>query len=298
MPLPIPTNIATFATDGTGSDYRQLTDQLIYVESGSLTISAVTAHTHVKTLLGSGYAGPSDIALSNDGLHAYVADSPGTLLRLPLTNLNRAAATVVASGLDHMDQIALDEAHGVCYTAAYGGSHIQKVNLSTGAATAVANVANARGVLITSDGRFLYVSSDDGMIRRWDFSNGTSSVIASGLGGPRHMTWADAGQSVILVPVPNPAGTVMKVDITTTPATVTAITGTTPFAPYSVQVLAPNQLLITCAGAVGEVDLAAASPDRRGWTDPVGHRLPFRQTLFTCPVVLPTPPWIPLIFSR
>ncbi len=258
MPLPIPTNIATFATDGTGSDYRQLTDQLIYVEAGSRTISAVTAHTHVKTLLGSGYAGPSDIALSNDGLHAYVADSPGVLLRLPLTNLNRAAATVVAAGLNHVDQIALDEAHGVCYAAEFNGGHIQKINLSTGALTPVANVTNPRGVLVTSDGRFVYTCGDDDTMRRFDFSNGTSTVIASGLGAPRHMTWADAGQSVILVPVPNPAGTVLKVDITTTPATVTAITGTTSFAPYSVQVLAPNQLLITCAGAIGEVDLASS----------------------------------------
>ena len=54
MPLPIPTNIATFATDGTGSDYRQLTDQLDLCRSGlPHHFSAVTAHTHcVKTLFG------------------------------------------------------------------------------------------------------------------------------------------------------------------------------------------------------------------------------------------------------
>ena len=114
------------------------------------------------------------------------------------------------------------------------------------------------GVLVTTDGRFLYVSSDDDTIRRFDLSNNTSTVVASGLGAPRHLTWADAGQSVILVPVPNPAGTVMKVDLSTTPATVSAITAATPFAPYSVNVLSPSQLLITCASAIAEVDLTSS----------------------------------------
>src|SRR5882757_3420104 len=98
MPIPVPTTIATGLSDAVGSAYRQLTDQLLIVDSGSREIVAVTAHTHVRTVLGTGFTGPSDIALSSDGLHAYVTDNPGTLLRLSLTNLNHSAATVVASG--------------------------------------------------------------------------------------------------------------------------------------------------------------------------------------------------------
>ena len=108
------------------------------------------------------------------------------------------------------------------------------------------------------DGRFLYISSDDDTIRRYDFSNNTNVVVASGLGGPRHLTWADAGQSVILFPVPNPAGAVMKLDLSTSPPSVSAITAVTPFAPYSVALLSANQLLITCASAIAEVDLTSS----------------------------------------
>jgi hypothetical protein len=254
---PIPTTIATGFSDLQGSSYRLATDQLYVADAGAGNISAVTAHTHVRTILGTGYNAPKDVALSVDGLHAYVAENPGTLLRVSLTAMNRAAATVVAGGLSGIQQIALDEAHGVAYVAEFGG-HIQRVDLMLGTTTIVVTVANPRGVLVTGDGRYLYFSSDADTITRFDLATNTSVVIASGLNGPRYLTFADAGESVILFPQPNPAGTVLKADLTTTPATVTAIAGPTSPAPYSVAVLSSNQLLIASANTVSEVDLTAS----------------------------------------
>ena len=258
MPLPVPTTIATGYADLQGSSYRVSTDQLYAADAGSGNIIAVTAHTHVKTILGTGYNAPHDVELSVDGLHAYVTESPGTLLHLSLSNMNRAAAAVVASGLNGISQVALDEAHGVAYVAEFTGGHIQQINLTTGVKTVVATISNPRGVLVTGDGRFLYVSSDAGTITRFDLSTNTSVVIASALNGPRHLTWADAGESTILFPRPNPTGTVLKADLTASPATVMAIAGPTAFAPYSVAVLSSNQVLIACATEVSEVDLTAS----------------------------------------
>jgi hypothetical protein len=258
MPLPVPTNIATGFADLGGSCYRLATDQLYVADGGSGDIYAVNAHTHAKTLLGTGYNAPSDIELSADGLHAYITENPGTLLRVSLTSMNRAAATPVTTGLNGVDQVALDEAHGVAYVAEFTGGHIWRVDLSGGTKTFAATIANPRGVLVSTDGRFVYVSSDAGTITRFDLSNGTHVITASGLNGPRHLTWADAGQSVILFPQPNPTGTVLKADLTTTPATVTPIAGPTSPAPYSVAVLSSNQLLIACATVVAEVDLTAS----------------------------------------
>jgi hypothetical protein len=196
--------------------------------------------------------------LSQDGLHAYVTESPGTLLRVPLSNLNRASATVVASGLNGIDQIALDEAHGFAFVAEFTGGHIQRITLAGGAKTIVANVFAPRGVLVTDDGRFLLVSSDADTITQFDLVTNTSKVLASGLGAPRHLTWSDAGQSLVLFPVRNPSGVVMKLDLTTTPPTTAAITGATQHDPYSVAVLSANQLLIVTAQTVEEVDLTAS----------------------------------------
>lgn len=255
MPPPVPTVIATGFSAAGGSAYRRDHDQLLVVDSGAGNISTVNTHTHVKTVIGTGYTAPVDIVVSSDGVHAYVSESPGSLLRINLSSANRAAATVVASGLNGREQIALDEAHHVAYMAEFTASRIQRIDLDTGARTPVASVSHPRGVLLTSDGRFLYVSGDSGEITRFDLVSNTSTVVVSGLNAPRHLTWADAGESVILFPQPNPAGTVLKLDLTTTPPTVTAITGTTPHDPYSVAVLSPERLLITSFQAVSEVNL-------------------------------------------
>jgi len=258
VPPPVPVAIATGFDDLVGSDYRVATDQLYATDAGDGEIVAVNGHSGVKAVLGTGYNAPSDIALSADGLHAYVAEKPGSLLRVSLSSMNRAAATVVASGLNGIDQIALDEAHGYAYVAEFTGGHIQRIALGTGTKTVVATIGNPRGVLVTGDGRFLYVSTDAGTITRFDLVLNTQLVIASGLNGPRHLLFADAGESTILFEEPNPTGHVPKADLTTTPATVTTIAGPTAFAPYSVAVLSSNQLLIACATEVMEVDLTSS----------------------------------------
>ncbi len=259
MPLPVPTTIATGFASLSGCSYRLSTDQLYVADGGAGKLMAVPVHTPgPPILLGSGYSSVHDVELSVDGLHAYVTESPGTLLRVALTNMNRAAATVIAGGLNGIDQVALDEAHGVAYVAEFTGGHIQRINLSTGVKTVVATIAHPRGVLVTSDGRFLYVSGDTDTITRFDLSTNTSVVLASGINTPRHLTWADAGESVILFPQNNPTGTVLKADLTASPVTITAIAGPTSPAPYSVAVLSSNQLLIASATVVGEVDLTAS----------------------------------------
>jgi len=259
MPLPNPVVIASGFADAVGCCYRQNTDQLLITDSGNGQIVAVKGFApHTRTVLGTGYHFPSDIELSQDGLHAYVAEKPGSLLRVPLSNLNRAAATVVSSGLNGIDQIALDEAHGFAYVAEFTGSHIQRINLANGAKTIVASVFAPRGVIVTDDGRFLLVSSDSGTITQFDLQTNTNKVLASGLGAPRHLTWSDAGQSLVLFPIRNPSGTVMKLDLTASPPTTAAITGTTQHDPYSVAVLSSNQLLIATAQTVEEVDLTAS----------------------------------------
>jgi DNA-binding beta-propeller fold protein YncE len=160
LPLPVPVAIATGFADLAGSCYRVATDQLYAADAGAGEIVAVNPHTHAKIVLGTGYNAPSDVALSVDGLHAYVTERPGSLLRVSLGNMNRSAANVVVSGLNGIDQIALDEAHGYAYVAEFTGGHIQRVTLSNGDTTVVATIANPRGVLVTGDGRFVYVSTD------------------------------------------------------------------------------------------------------------------------------------------
>jgi hypothetical protein len=163
---------------------------------------------------------------------------------------------VIASGFNGIDQIALDEARGFAYVAEFTASQVQKIDLASGTATVVATTAlPPRGVLLTSDGRFVYVSDDSSTITRFDLATNTQKVIASGLNASSHLTWADAGESVILFTQRNPVGTVLKLDLTASPASVMPIAGPTSNSPGSVAVLSPDQLLITCAQEINQVVL-------------------------------------------
>jgi hypothetical protein len=252
MPMPPLTAIATGFADAIGAAYNRTLDQLLVVDCGNNTIVSVTVHTHAKSVVGTGYSVLIDLALSADGLHAYVVDGD-TLLRLSLTNLNRAAATLVASGLGvNVDQLGLDEAHGYAYVV--GGPDLKRINLDTGVVTTVmTGLGNTRGLLPTRDGRFIYVSGDYGEIRRIDLQSNTSVTLASGLIGPRRLAFSDAGESVILFPVVG--GSLMKLDLTTTPATVGGVVGPTAANPYAVAVISPEHMVVICASELDEAYL-------------------------------------------
>src|SRR5260221_12330608 len=171
-------------------------------------------------------------------------------MRINLAAAGRVHAPVIGNVPNQPGQLALDEAHGFAYMPEFGSAgRLIRINLNTGAQTPVASgLNNVRGLLITSDGRFAYVSEDTGRVRRFDLIAHTDVVIASGIAGPRYLAFADAGETVILLPAPNPVpGLVLKIDLTTTPATVAEIAVNTPANPFEVAVLSPEKLLITSA---------------------------------------------------
>jgi hypothetical protein len=264
MPVPSPVVIATGFADALGCDYQPSQNRLIVADAGNGKLSAVNATTHVSTLLGSGYHSLADVVVSKDDVHAYVNDrqagGAGILMRVDLANADRVHAHVIANVPNQPGQIALDEAHGFAYMPEFGAGRLIRVNLNTGVQTPVASgLNNVRGLLMTSDGRFAYVSEDTGRVRRFDLVAHTDVVIASGIGGPRHLAFADAGETVILVPAPNPnPGIVLKIDVTATPATVTQIAVNTPDNPYEVAVLSPEKLLISSAQKISQVDLTSS----------------------------------------
>ena len=63
-----------------------------------------------------------DIKISRDGLHAYVTELQGNLLRVDLLHPNRSSATLVSSGMTAPHQIVLDEDHNLAYVVEFAPS--------------------------------------------------------------------------------------------------------------------------------------------------------------------------------
>ena len=216
-------------------------------------------------VLGTGYTQPEDVAVDAAESHAYVTERSGNLLRVDLANANRAAATVVASGLTAPHQISLDEAHGYAYLVEFADpGRLLRIDLASGTATAlVSDLANAIGLVMTSDRRFAFVTEQTpagiGRLVRFDLLLGTRQELAtSGTAPLFFLRWADAGEAAILTTERHPANQVLLMDLTQSPVAVTAVASGVPSNPSSVAVLSAADLLVCSDSVISELALTGS----------------------------------------
>lgn len=229
----------------------------------NLQIEWVTYHIDPGyAVLGTGYTNPEDVKVSVDDVHAYVTERSGDLVRVALTSANRAAATVVTTGMMAPQQLFLDEAHHAAYVVEYATTgRLWHVDLTSGVKTpVVSNLNNAVGLVLSSDLQYAYVSEqttgpDKGRVSRIQISNGARTTLATGLTAPFFLTWADAGETSLLVPERDPANRVTSVSVTGGGTNVAA--SGVPNRPSSVAVPAPGEMLICCDQVLEEVDFAS-----------------------------------------
>ncbi len=251
------TNILTGLAGAGGCAFNSGTGELFYVEySGNLSKTNPLAPAH--TVIGTGYTNPEDIELSSDGVHAYITERSGNLLKVSLSSPNRASATVIASGMNSPQQLALDETHDNAYVVEYApAGHLYKINLTSGVKTAIpVTLENPVGLVITSDAQFAYVSEEvapTGRIRKINLSTGASTVIVTGLTpAVFFLLWGDPAESSLLVAERDPVDLVVRVDLTTN--SVATVAGGFPSRPGAMAFLSPSRLLVHGESSLSIVD--------------------------------------------
>lgn len=212
-------------------------------------------------VLGTGYAQPEDVALSGDGLYAYVTERTGALLKVKLNNANRSAATVITDGMTAPHQIALDEDHGYAFVVEYGSpGKLIRVDLMTGAKTTLRDdLENAIGLVVTSDMEFAYVSEQaaaGGRLLRINLQTGVREELVSGMSSPFFLTWADPGENGLLTTERDPANRVSLIDLTQPTVTVTHLATGVANRPSSVAVVGPLKLVVCSDAQISELLLA------------------------------------------
>lgn len=215
-------------------------------------------------VLGTGYSQPEDVKLSIDGVHAYVTERTGDLVRVSLAAANRAAATVIATGMTAPQQLFLDEAHNAAYVVEFASpGRLLRVNLTSGVKTVVtAALDQPVGVVLSSDLQYAYVSEqttgpDLGRISQIQISSAARTTLTKGLTAPFFLTWADAAQDSLLVPQRDPSNSILSVNVTSGASSPVA-TGV-PFRPSSVALPQPGLMLICSDSIIEEVSFVLFS---------------------------------------
>lgn len=212
-------------------------------------------------VLGTGYTEPEDVKASVDGTHAYVTERSGDLVRVALASANRAAATVVCSGMTAPQQMFLDEVHHAAYVVEYApAGHLWRIDLLSGTKTDVlSNLDHAVGVVLSADLQDAYISEQTpgpggGRVSRFDLSTGTRHVLVTGLTAPFFLTWLDPAQTFLLVAERDPANRITAINVTS--GTKNVVASGVPTRPSSVATLTPGQILVCCDQAIDEVDVS------------------------------------------
>lgn len=229
----------------------------------NLTINWVTYNiSSGYSVLGTGYTNPEDVKLSVDGVHAYVTERSGDLVKVALTSANRSAATVIASGMTAPQQLFLDEAHNAGYVVEFAtAGTLLKVNLTSGVKTPlISTLNNPIGVVLSSDLQYAYVTEQTtgpnlGTVSSIQLSTTTKTLLVKGLTNPFFLTWADAAQDSLLVPLRDPSNSIISVNVTL--ATSTVVAAGVPTRPSSVALATPGDILICCDSVIEEVDFTA-----------------------------------------
>jgi hypothetical protein len=216
-------------------------------------------------VLGTGYQEPEDVKASADGVHVYVTERTGNLLKVPLGTPNRTPAMVLSSGMTAPQQLFLDESNNKAYAVEFAPSgRLWQINLTTGAKTVVlSGLQNAVGLVLSADLQFAFISEqtagpDAGRVSRFQLSNGVRQTIVKGLTAPFFLTWSDATQASLLIPERDPANRITMIDVAGKSSQV-ALSGV-PFRPSSVTVPAPGQMLICSDQIIEETDFLAFQP--------------------------------------
>lgn len=269
IPIPIPapapptqTELQSGLGGAVGCDFSAANNQLVFVEySGNLSALTVAPATPGYKVLGTGYTNPEDVKLSSDGLHAYVTERSGDLVKVALSSPNRSAATVVTSGMTAPQQMFLDDAHKTAYVVEYASpGRLFKINLTSGAKTVITGaLAYPIGLTLSSDLQYAYVSDQSGRISEVQISSGTITTLATGLTNPFFLTWADAAQDSLYVPQRDPSNSIVTVAIASGLVN-TVVTGV-PFRPSSVAVPYSGELLVCCNAEIEEVIFATFLTD-------------------------------------
>ncbi len=216
-------------------------------------------------VLGTGYQEPEDVKVSIDGIHVYVTERTGNLLKVPLSSPNRVPGYVLASGMTAPQEIFLDEANNSAYVVEYAPSgNLWRINLTNGAKTSVlSGLQNAVGLVLSSDLQFAYISeqttgADKGRISQFKLSSATRQTIVSGLTAPFFLTWSDVTETSLLVPERDPANRITIINVAAKSSNV-ALSGV-PFRPSSVTVPTPGNMLICSDQIIEEADFLPFQP--------------------------------------
>ena len=210
----------------------------------------------------SGFDVLEDILVEPDGIHAYVTERDGDLLRVDLSSHVPGGAGTLATGFNAPHQMQFSADGNAIYVVEFASpGRLIRVDKSTGAKHVVTSgLDHAIGLVISADDRYAYVSEQPaggGRVRRVEIATGTITPVASGFTAPFMMAWLDGGQQRIVLCERDPANRLATIDLGNGNAVAHPVTGLD-FRPSAPAVIGDGRIFVTCNDAIDEVAIGGS----------------------------------------
>jgi hypothetical protein len=216
----------------------------------------VSTANGVVTVIQSGLVHPDDIALWPGANVAYITTRVGELWRAStLSNVR----TLVTSGLGIPLQLVLDPANLAAYTVDLATGTLWRVEILNGNKTAVATgLNNPRGLLMSTDFKTAFITEDNRLISV-DLQTQLVTELVGSLVNPWYMDWAADDHSAIYLVDRDPGMRLHRLDLSTTPATVQALTPLPAGAWSVVRSANPDVLYVTSKTVLSKISLSGGA---------------------------------------
>lgn len=204
--------IAEGLTPTSGCRYNPIDDR-VYVAEISGRVSSVGLDRSVQALTRD-LRGAVDLAITSDGLTAFVAIRDGRLYRLDLSSPD-SAPQIVSKDLGGVAQIAWIQARSAVWAVQTGpeGSLIEIAPATGDISRLSGALNNGVGLAARADGSLAFVSRPNEILAV-DVSGGLISSLTGSFESPGRLTWTDDSEMTLLHAEPGTGGRVEQIDST------------------------------------------------------------------------------------
>ncbi|HEX3465796.1 MAG TPA: hypothetical protein VHS78_17235 [Candidatus Elarobacter sp.] len=203
-----------------------------------------------------------DILVEPDGIHAYVTERDGDLLRVDLSSHVPGGAGMLATGFNTPQQMQFSGDGSAIYVVEYAApGRLIRVDKATGAKHVVtAALDHAIGVVLSAGDQYAYVSEQSasgGRVRRVEIATGAIANVASGFTAPFMMAWLDESRQRIVLCERDPANRLATIDLGNANHVARPVSGLD-FRPSAPAVIGDGRIYVTCNDAIDEVAIGGS----------------------------------------
>lgn len=231
---------------GVGIDLSPDGKTAYYVEWSIGEVCKVEVDTGKVQFVAGGFKYPEDVEVDWATGDFYVSERTGEITEISLDGVKRIVAN--PGGAPHQLVLVKQGSNRFLYTVCYDSGELIKTDIDSGAKTTLAtSLGHPVGLVIDANIDFAYITEQDKKsLTKIQLSSGNATVLYNGLTSPFYLAW-DRNATGIYCIQRDPANSLVKLKVNTTPVTIENVATGLAWRPSGVAPNSDDSKIYICA---------------------------------------------------